>query len=129
MTLLSFTPETPIEHRILAAQKGELSGDALLREIAIANLYIPSKDEVHEDGSRLQPILLEMDGQPYLAVYTAPSRIPKGSAPYLLQAVGRYFFVRLPPGYGVMINPGFAAQMLVPAHGITALQQDLGKAQ
>jgi hypothetical protein len=28
-----------------------------------------------------------------------------------------------------MINPGFAAQMLVPAHGIAALQQDLGKAQ
>ena len=128
MTLLSFTPETPIEHRIVAAQNGELSGDALLHEIAASNLYIPSTDEVREDGSRFQPVLLEMDGQPYVAVYTALARAPKDWAPYLLQAVGSYFFLRLPPGYGVMINPGYAAEMLVPAHGIAALQQDLRKA-
>jgi hypothetical protein len=128
MALLSFAPETPIEHRILAAQKGELSGDALLREIAASNLYIPSKDEVQEDGSRFQPVLIEMEGQPYVAVYTALSRAPKDLAPYLLQAIGAYFFRRLPPGYGVMINPGYAAQMLVPVHGIAALQQDLRKA-
>jgi hypothetical protein len=128
MALLAFAPETPIEHRILAAQRGELSGDALLREIAAANLYIPSRDEVQEDGSRFQPVLLEMEGEPYVAVYTALSRAPKTMAPYLLQTVGTYFFLRLPPGYGVMINPGYAAQMLVPAHGVAAFQQDLRKA-
>jgi hypothetical protein len=128
MALLPFAPETPIEHRILAAQKGDLSGDALLREIAACNLYIPSEDEVQEDGSRFQPIILEMDGQPYVAVYTALSRASQDMAPYLLQTVGSYFFLRLPPGYGVMINPNYAAQMLVPAHGIAAFQQDLRKA-
>jgi hypothetical protein len=128
MALLAFAPETPIEHRILAAQRGELSGDALLREIAAANLYIPSRDEVQEDGSRFQPVLLEMEGEPYVAVYTALSRAPKTMAPYLLQTVGTYFFLRLPPGYGVMINPGYAAQMLLPAHGVAAFQQDLRKA-
>jgi hypothetical protein len=128
MTLLSFVPETVIEHRILAAQKGELSGDALLREIAASNLYIPSKDDVQEDGSRFQPVLLEMDGQSYVAVYTALARIPSDLAPYLLQTVGTYFFLRLPPGYGVMVNPGYAAQMLIPAHGVAAFQQDLRKA-
>lgn len=127
MAQLSFTPETPIEHRILAAQNGELSGDALLREIAASNLYIPSKDEVQEDGSRFQPVLFEMEGEPYVAVYTALARAPKDLAPYLLQTVGTYFFLRLPPGYGVMINPGYAVQMLVPAHGVAAFQQDLRK--
>jgi hypothetical protein len=128
MALIAFAPQTPIEYRILAAQNGELSGDALLREIAASNLYIPSKDEVQADGSRFQPVLLEMEGEPYVAVYTALSRVPKDMAPYLLQAVGSHFFLRLPPGYGVIINPGYAAQMLVPAHGVTALQQDLRKA-
>ena len=128
MALLSFAPQTPIEHRILTAQKGELSGDALLREIAASNLYIPSKDDVQEDGSRFQPVLLEMEGEPYVAVYTALSRAPKDMAPYLLQTVGTYFFLRLPPGYGVIINPGYAAQMLVPPHGVAAFQQDLRKA-
>ncbi|HKX35649.1 MAG TPA: SseB family protein [Rhizorhapis sp.] len=128
MALLPFAPETPIEHRILAAQRGDLSGDALLNEIAASNLYIPSEDEVQEDGSRFQPVILEMDGQPYVAVYTALSRAPKDMAPYLLQTVGSYFFLRLPPGYGFMINPNYAAQMLVPAHGIADFQQDLRKA-
>jgi hypothetical protein len=128
MTLLSFAPETPIEHRILAAQKGELSGDALLREIAASNLYIPSQDDVQEDGSRFQPVLLEMEGEPYVAVYTALARAPKDMAPYLLQTIGTYFFLRLPQGYGVMVNPGYDAQMLVPAHGVAAFQQDLRKA-
>ena len=125
MALLSFAPETPNEHRILAAQKGELSGDALLREIAASNLFIPSKDEVQEDGSRFQPVLLEVEGQPYVAVYTALARAPKDLAAYLLQTVGTYIFQRLPPGYGVVVNPGYAVQMLVPAHGIAAFQQDL----
>ena len=98
MTLLSFTPETPIEHRILAAQNGELSGDALLHEIAASNLYIPSRDEVREDGSRFQPVLLEMDGLPYIAVYTALARAPTDLAPYRLHAGGSYCFLRLPPG-------------------------------
>jgi hypothetical protein len=128
MTLLSFVPETVIEHRILVAQKGELSGDALLREIAASNLYIPSKDDVQEDGSRFQPVLLEMDGQSYVAVYTALARVPRDLALYLLQTVGTYFFLRLPPGYGVMVNPGYTAQMLIPAHGVAAFQQDLRKA-
>src|SRR5262245_52953471 len=128
MALLAFAPQTPIEHRILAAQQGDLSGDALLREIAASNLYIPSEDEVQEDGSRFRPVLIEMDGQPYAIVYTALSRAPKDRTITLLQAAGSHFFLRLPPGYGVIVNPGYAAQILVPGHGIAALQQDLRKA-
>jgi hypothetical protein len=63
-----------------------------------------------------------------VTAYTALARVPKNAAPYLLQAAGTHFFLRLPPGYGVMINPGYAAQMLVPPHGIAALKQDLRKA-
>jgi hypothetical protein len=80
---------------------------------------------VQEDGSRFQPVLLEMEGEPYVAVYTALSRAPKDMAPYLLQAVGSYFFLRLPPGYGVIVNPGYATQLLLPPHGAAALKEDL----
>lgn len=125
MALLAFAPETPIEDRILAAQRGDLSGDALLRELAAATLYIPSADAVREDGSGFQPILLDMDGHAFVAVYTAPQRARRDKTSHILQSLGSHFFLRLPSGYGVAINPGYAAQMFVPGHGIAALKQDL----
>ena len=119
MTLLPFAAEAPIDHRILAAQNGDLSSDALLREIAAATLYVPSRDDVREDGSRFQPVLIEQAGD------TARSRVPADTAPHLLQTAGSHFFRRLPPGYGVIVNPGYAAQILIPPHGVAAFQQDL----
>jgi hypothetical protein len=128
MVLLAFTPETDIEHRVLAGQRGEVTGDALLHEIAAANLYVPSRDAVQADGSRFQPVLIDVEGQPYISVYTAPGRPPNGETPYLLQALGCHFFLRLPAGYGVIVNPGYETQMLIPAHGVATFQQDLRKA-
>lgn len=125
MALLPFTPQTPIENRILLAQTGELSGDQLLRELAAATLYIPSADDVREDGGRFQPILHDIDDQAFVAVYTALQRARQDSAPHLLQAQGAHFFLRLPSGYGVVVNPGYAAQIFVPAHGIAVFQRDL----
>lgn len=125
MALLDFAPLTPIENRILIAQTGELSGDELLREMATATLYIPSADAVQEDGSRFEPILLDIEGQTFVSVYTALQRARQDATPHMLQAQGAHFFLRLPSGYGVAVNPGYAAQMFVPAHGIAALQQDL----
>ena len=59
MTLLEFAPQTPIEHRILAAQKGELSGDQLLHEIAASDLFIPSQDDVQEDVGAIRGLPVE----------------------------------------------------------------------
>ncbi len=125
MALLPFVPETPIEQRILDARSGALSGDALMREIAAANLYIPSQDEVQSDGSRFQPVLMDQDGAPLVALFTALSRAPITMAPYMLQTLGAHFFRRLPQGYGVIINPGYDAQLLLPPDGAAMLKDDL----
>jgi len=125
MTLLAFEPETDIEHRIVEARDKGLSGDALMRQIADADLYIPSTGEVQADGSGFKPILLEQNELPFVAVFTAMSRQPKDMAPYMLRANGKQFFLRMPPGYGIIFNPGYEAQMLLPPHGAAALKQDL----
>ena len=127
MTLLAFEPETDIEHQIIKAQNGALSGDALLRQIADVNIYIPSTTEVQTDGSGFRPVLLEQDGQPFVATFTALSRPPKDMAAYLMQMNGRQFFLRVPSGYGVMVNPGYAAQLLVPPQGMAAFKADLSR--
>jgi len=125
MTLLAFEAETDIEHQILKAQDGALSGDALLHRMADADLFIPSTGEVQTDGSGFQPVLIDQDGSSLVVVFTARSRQPKDMAAWMMQMNGGQFFRRLPAGYGVMVNPGFDAQILVPPHGMAALKRDL----
>jgi len=69
--------------------------------------------------------LIDQDGSSFVVAFTALSRQPKDMAPYIMQMKGGQFFRRLPAGYGVMVNPGYAAQILVPPHGMAALKQDL----
>ena len=125
MTLLAFEAETDIEHQILKAQDGALSGDALLHRMADADLFIPSTGEVQTDGSGFQPVLIDQDRSSLVVVFTARSRQPKDMAAWMMQMNGGQFFRRLPAGYGVMVNPGYDAQILVPPHGMAALKRDL----
>jgi len=128
MTLLAFEPETDIEQRILDVQAQTYSADALMRELANHELYIPSKGDVQEDGRGFVPVLLEQGGMSFVMVFTALSRRPRGLAEYLLKANAGTFFRRLPSGYGVIFNPGYDAQLLLPPDGVAMLKQDLRKA-
>jgi SseB protein N-terminal domain len=125
MPLLAFEPENDIEHQILNARDEGLSGDALMRQIAEAELFIPSMNDVKADGSGFKPVLLEQNDLAFVAVFTAMSRQPKGMAPTMMRTGGKHFFLRLPPGYGVIFNPGYDAEILLPAHGAQALKRDL----
>jgi hypothetical protein len=128
MTLLAFAPESDIEQRILDVQAQAYSADALMRELADHDLYIPSKGAVREDGHGFVPVLLEQGGMVFVMAFTALSRRPRGLAEYLLKANGGAFFRRLPSGYGVIFNPGYDAQLLLPPDGVALLKRDLDKA-
>jgi hypothetical protein len=128
MALLVFEPQNDIERRILDVQAGKYPADALIREMASTDLYIPSKGEVQEDGRGFVPVLVDQAGMPLVTVFTALSRHSRDIADTLLQANGRAFFARLPPGYGVIFNPGYDAQLLLPPDGVALLKQDLDKA-
>src|SRR5258705_1518092 len=128
MALLAFDPESDIEQRILDVQAQTYSADALIREMANHDLYIPSKGEVREDGSGFEPVLLDQGGMPFVAVFTTLSRLPRGLAEHLLKANAGAFFRRLPSGYGVIFNSGYDAQLLLPPDGVAMLKRDLHKA-
>ena len=125
MALLAFEPESDIEQRILDVQAQTYSADALMREMADHDLYIPSKDEMREDGSGFVPVLVDQGGMLFVAVFTALSRLPRGLTEYPLKANGGAFFRRLPSGYGVIFNPGYDAQLLLPPEGVVLLKRDL----
>jgi hypothetical protein len=126
--MLAFEPQSDIEQRILDVQAQTYSADALMREMADHDLYIPSKGEVREDGSGFVPVLLDQGGMPFVMVFTALSRQPRDLAEYLLKANRAAFFRRLPSGYGVIFNPGYDAQLLLPPEGVAMLKRDLDKA-
>ena len=123
--MLPFEPENDIERQIVKARDGNLSGDALMRQIADAILYIPSTTEVQTDGRGFTPALMDQEGSPLVMAFTARSRHPREMAKYMVQTKGRQFFLRLPAGYGVVFNPGYDAQILLPPHGAAALKDDL----
>jgi SseB protein N-terminal domain len=126
--LLAFEPESDIERRILDVQAGRYSADALMREMAECDLFIPSQGEVQQDGRGFVPVLVDQAGMPLVTVFTALSRHSRDIAETVLKATGRAFFRRLPPGYGVIINPGYDAQLLLPPDGVAMLKQDLRQA-
>jgi hypothetical protein len=123
-----FEPETAIERCILDARDGNYSADALIRELADADLYVPSHGPMQSNGDGFAPVIIEQGGMSFVAVFTALSRADRGLAPYLMKAGGKAFFLRLPAGYGVVFNPEYDAQILLPPDGVTELKRDLRKA-
>ena len=123
--MLAFEPETDIERRILDVQAGRYPADALIRAIADSDLCIPSNGPVRDGWKGYVPVILEQNGIAFVAAFTAASRQTKDFAPYLLRSEGRPFFQRLPSGYGVIFNPGYDAQLLLPPDGVAILKQDL----
>lgn len=128
VALLAFEPENGIERKILAVQAGKYPADALIREIAESDLFIPSKGDAQEDGRGFVPVLIEQGDMLFVAVFTALSRLSHDTAEYRLQTKAKAFFLRLPPGYGVIVNPGHDAQLLLPPDGVALLKQDLLRA-
>ncbi|WP_182466792.1 SseB family protein [Sphingomonas gilva] len=112
---------------IVEAKRGHLHIDALLMNIAASSLFISSKAEVRDDGRGFDPLLLEKDGKPLVAAFSSSDRprLHSDVASYILQMNGREFFLRLPPKYGVIINPGYATQLIIAPDATPSLRDKL----
>lgn len=128
MDLLPFHPETELDERLIQAKNGEISMADILKQVLEANIYVSSREEVQADGSGFVPLLLDGEDGPLVAVFSAlpHASIHKGMAQHALQMNGRAFVSRMPPGYGLVLNPGFTVHLVIPAHGIETIKADLG---
>jgi hypothetical protein len=93
--------------------------------LAASPLFISSKTEVQADGSGFEPLLLEESGKPLVAAFSSLDRpgLHSDVASYVLQMDGREFFLRLPPKYGVIVNPGYVAQLIISPDATSDLRE------
>lgn len=102
------TGQDKIEQAIGEAKAGKRGIDAMLDTLLEGDLVVPSGAAVDPDGAGFQPVLFDRDGVPMVAVFTGTERIGEvgALAKYALSIGARDLLSRVPPGHGVVINPG-----------------------
>jgi len=123
MELLSFDPENELEVDIISAKDGAMPIGDLLKRITGSILYVSSRKEVEEDGSGFDPLLVGERNSPLVAAFSSLTRpsLHQKMAAYVLQIKGEDFFMRLPPGYGVALNPGYVTQLIISSDVVSTL--------
>ena len=60
-----------------------------------------------------------------VAVFSAPDRpaLHREAASYVLQMNGRELFLRMPPDYGIILNPGFIVQLVITPDVIASMRE------
>jgi hypothetical protein len=71
--------------------------------------------------------LFEKDGHPFVGIFSSLSRpgLHSHMEGYVLQINGREFFLRIPESYGVILNPGYVSQLIIPPIGVSEFRKDL----
>jgi hypothetical protein len=126
--LLVFTPLNALERAIAEAKAGTISVNAALDIAFDAMLHIPSVAPVQPNGDGFEPLLMNAGLDRLIACFSAPPRLAlyRHRASHVFAQSGREFFLRIPPGYGAILNPGYAAQIILTPDTIAGMKPDLG---
>jgi hypothetical protein len=124
--MTTFEPKNELEVGLVEAQSGRLSVPDLMRLLVKSELAVPSAGEVLEDGSGFQPLLFPKDQIQMLASFSDKERIGEfaSMAPYCLVLKGRDLLHRMPPGYGLVVNPGSPIGFDISPEGIANVLRD-----
>ena len=124
----SFKPQNQLEQFLIKARAGQMPVPELVRQLIITDLFVPSVNEVREDGSGFLPLLFDRGGVPLAAAFTAIAHVNlyRDRLKHCARMNGGEFLKRVPAGYGVAINPGYEATFEISAQGIKDILRDFG---
>lgn len=125
--LEKLVPENDFERDILSAKRQAIPISALLDKLVSIKLFVSSMTEVMQDGSGFSPLLAGTSEQPLVCAFTSISRpaLHRERASYILSIAGDEFVLRLPPIYGLIVNAGYEAQLVVMPEMVAELAQKL----
>lgn len=123
---MTFMPLNHLEVALAKAQSGSLPVQGLLQILVDSELAVPSATEVIADGSGFQPLLFPKEKVQMLACFSDKSRIGEFAllTPYCLVMKGRDLLRRMPPGFGLVINPGTSTGFDISPGGIAKIVEE-----
>jgi hypothetical protein len=112
----AFEPKNELEHKLLAAWEGSMSGDEFMRELLVSEVFMPIEDDEVIQGlqrsTSAKPLVIQTEeGESVLVVFTSPDR----AKPFLqdfpnykggLLTEFKWILEKMGIGYGVALNPG-----------------------
>ena len=123
-----FNPLNELEWSLLAAQENKISVEIFLQKFVRSVLVLPAAKNVLEDGSGFEPVLFDKLGTNMLAAFADKTRASHLAdiARYCLEMNGLEVLRRIPPGYGLVVNPGFGVGLELSPEGIAEIVKDMG---
>lgn len=121
-------PQTPIETLLQSTMTGQTPIRTFLQAFVATEIVLLSGRLVTPDGSGFDPLLFDRQGTLHVAVFTDPARVGIHSqqAPHSLRWLMLDVLRRVPPGYGVVINPGTALGFEISPAGVGEIMKDFG---
>ena len=117
----SFEARNELEQNLMAAQEGQMAGDAFMKYLMDTQVFMPVKDSIAIEGftgsDKAVPLTLKNeDGIEVLILFTSPERAKSFVQDYPgydggLLAEFRWVVDRTGSGVGISINPDWSVGM------------------
>lgn len=121
-----FSPLNSFESALAEANEGRLSGQNFLGRFLDETVYVPSFAEMKPNGEGLKPIFITKAGVSMMVIFSHLSRVDKESpskASYCWAITPRKFLKGFPPGFGIVLNPGYSAGLEISPAGVDSLRR------
>lgn len=125
--MTDFAPLNSFEIALDRAKSDLIPMSEFIRTFVDSELVVPSGAEVMSDGSGFQPLLFKKEQAQMVGCFSEKQRIGEYTemTPYYLTMKGRDLLRRLPPSYGIVINPGCSLGFDISPDGVARIVSEL----
>jgi hypothetical protein len=130
--LRALQPQNLLETILRDVCAGTERMELFVRTLLASKLFVPSlmDPETLAEGTAFKPVIVATPDGPMLVAYTAPTRAPHegaaGSAESAIYVDAPWLLRTIPPGIGMVINPGWDVAISMPAAGLAEFKKDYG---
>jgi hypothetical protein len=121
-----FIPQNELEVALEKAYSKRVPVRDFLPILVKSDVAVPSGSEIKSDGRGFQPLLFDKEHVKMVACFTTMERIGSfvSLAPYCLVIKCGEFLRRVPPEYGVVVNPGQPVGFDMSPEGLRNIVRD-----